>query len=52
MKGDTFYLQISFETVKNATALSWLEADKTVDKKLPFIYSSNEPVGARSMFPC
>ena len=43
-------IKIDYETTEGSTALQWLSGKQTANKK-PFLYTENEPIGARSWIP-
>ncbi len=42
---------IRYHTSPNATALQWLEAGQTADKKMPFLFSQSQAILARTWAP-
>jgi leukotriene-A4 hydrolase len=49
-KKNTETIRIDYETLEGASALQWLSGKQTANKK-PFLYTENEPIGARSWIP-
>lgn len=49
-KKATETIRIDYETQDGAVALQWLSGKQTANKK-PFLYTENEPIGARSWIP-
>ena len=49
---ETPRITIVYETTGNDSALSWLTPQQTAGKRLPYVYSQNEPAYGRSWFPC
>ncbi len=43
---------IEYTTSPNATGLQWLEAEQTLGKSMPFVYSQGQAIHARSFLPC
>jgi leukotriene-A4 hydrolase len=44
-------VKIDYETSPAAAALQWLAPAQTARKRKPFLYTQNEPIGARSWIP-
>jgi aminopeptidase N len=44
-------IRISYVTSPNAAALQWLSDKQTAGKHHPYMYTSSEPIGARSWIP-
>lgn len=51
-KGNSVDLRIQYETTSKAASIQWMTPEMTSGKKLPFMYTQNESIGARSMIPC
>jgi leukotriene-A4 hydrolase len=49
-KKATETIRIDYETQEGSPALQWLTGKQTANKK-PFLYTENEPIGARSWIP-
>jgi leukotriene-A4 hydrolase len=49
-KGGTEHIKIDYETLPASAALQWLTPKQTARHK-PFLYTENEPIGARSWIP-
>jgi len=45
-------LDVSYETSPNASALQWLDANLTLGKKYPYLFSQCQAIHARSIVPC
>ncbi len=45
-------MHINYETSPNASALQWLDADLTLGKKFPYLFSQCQAIHARSIVPC
>jgi leukotriene-A4 hydrolase len=45
-------LNISYETSSTASALQWLDANLTLGKKYPYLFSQCQAIHARSIMPC
>ncbi len=45
-------VRIRYETGPEATALQWVPADQTANKKLPFLFTQSQSIYARSWIPC
>lgn len=45
-------ITIFYKTKQGATALQWLEANQTLDKKHPFLYTQSQSIYARTWIPC
>lgn len=43
---------IFYKTLPGATALQWLDASQTLDKKHPFLYTQSQSIYARTWIPC
>ena len=50
-KGDTVNLRIHYDTLKDARAFSWLSAEQTAGKKLPYLFTQCQAIACRSMAP-
>ena len=48
----TLKLNISYETSPDASALQWLDANLTLGKKHPYLFSQCQAIHARSIVPC
>lgn len=48
---DDLIFYIEYESSPNASGLIWLDGEQTRSKE-PFMFSVNEPIQARSWFPC
>lgn len=48
---DSLVITIEYETSPTAAGLVWLEGNQTLSGQ-PFMFAMNEPIGARSWFPC
>jgi leukotriene-A4 hydrolase len=44
-------IKIEYVTAPTAAALQWLTAKQTIGRHRPFMYTSSEPIGARSWIP-
>ena len=49
--GKWFSVRIDYETSPEASGLHWLQLSQTLGEH-PFMFSLNQPIGARSMLPC
>ena len=47
----THYVRIDYATSPTASALQWNSAEQSFGRVRPYLYSINEPVGARSWIP-
>ncbi|VUZ56662.1 unnamed protein product [Hymenolepis diminuta] len=47
-----FAVVIEYSTTPQASALQWLEAQMTADKRSPFLFTQCQAIHARSLFPC
>jgi len=45
-------IQIALSTTENCTALQWLSAAQTSNKRHPYMFSQCQAIHARSIFPC
>jgi aminopeptidase N len=48
---NTEKVKIFYQTSPNAAALQWIDAEKTLGKKHPFLYSQSQAILARSWIP-
>jgi len=49
--GDEIYLNITYKTNNESTAISWLTKEQTHDKTMTYLYSQCEDVACRSIAP-
>ncbi|VDN97374.1 unnamed protein product [Rodentolepis nana] len=47
-----FAVVIEYSTTPHSSALQWLDAQMTADKRNPFLFTQCEAIHARSLFPC
>ncbi|VDD77051.1 unnamed protein product [Mesocestoides corti] len=47
-----FTVVIEYDTTPQSSALQWLDAQMTADKKCPFLFTQCQAIHARSLFPC
>ncbi|KAL5965642.1 Leukotriene A-4 hydrolase [Taenia solium] len=47
-----FVVAIEYCTMPQSSALQWLDAQMTADKKHPFLFTQCQAIHARSLFPC
>ncbi|MBK9107765.1 MAG: M1 family metallopeptidase [Saprospiraceae bacterium] len=45
-------VKVHYETSSDATALQWVPADQTANKKHPFLFTQSQSIYARSWIPC
>ncbi|VDM40250.1 unnamed protein product [Toxocara canis] len=50
--GDKIELVFEYSTGAGCTALQFMRAEQTADKKGPFLFSQCQPIHARSLLPC
>ncbi|VDM33069.1 unnamed protein product, partial [Hydatigera taeniaeformis] len=48
----SFVVTIEYCTMPQSSALHWLDAQMTSDKKHPFLFTQCQAIHARSLFPC
>ncbi|CAB3234844.1 unnamed protein product [Arctia plantaginis] len=51
-RGEKLKIRIKYTTDPTASALTWLKAPQTLDKKYPYVFSQSSPIHARSILPC
>jgi leukotriene-A4 hydrolase len=45
-------IRFDYETSPQSTALQWLDANMTLGRRLPYLFSQCQAIHARSLFPC
>lgn len=50
--GNDISIKIDYKIPSGASALQWLEANQTADRKHPFLFSQCQAIHARSIVPC
>jgi leukotriene-A4 hydrolase len=51
-QGEVITISIKYSSTTQGSALSWLTPEQTAGKKMPYVYSQNEPSYGRSWIPC
>lgn len=49
---DTRFVHVDYATAPGAGALQWLQPEQTSGGRLPYLYSQNQPILARTWIPC
>jgi len=49
---DTVQITIEYSTSPSAEAIQWLTPQQTVGKKLPYLFTQCQAIGARTLLPC
>lgn len=49
---NTRFVHVDYTTAPGAGALQWLEPEQTAGGRLPYLYSQNQPILARTWIPC
>lgn len=49
---DTRFVHVDYATAPGAGALQWLQPEQTAGGRLPYLYSQNQPILARTWIPC
>jgi len=49
--GDEIYVNITYKTNNESTAISWLTKEQTHDKTMTYLYSQCEDIACRSIAP-